>query len=456
MNKITITAVVPVYNVEEYLEECLESICNQTKPFDEVILINDGSTDNSKFICERFCKKYGNIFLINQENAGLSEARNAGIKAASSQYIVFIDSDDCIKNYTVEKLIKELENKEYDAVFFSASVLCDSGVSGSSSYYVREDVLCDRDMKGVDFFEKSFPSNYIVSACLAIYRNSFLGNNKIFFEKAIFYEDNDFHFRICMYAQKVKCIKDAFYIRRYRAGSITSGTTSLKKCRDFIKVNQLLWKVLEWAKISDKQKICFVSYYLLNTWNTISESLYLQDVQEQWNDLVNSFYSRWIDIYYSYSIEFGDKLALFLMLRETKTTYKDKNELKREIEAELIERLRNLPLNMSDKLIGIYGIGRNTEQLLKLYESYIGKIDSDIVFIVTENKQGIMAYQGYPVITCNQIMKEVDYILLPSLRFQKDMIETMKKNGVEEERIIKLYGNAEYCDCASVVRILQL
>lgn len=456
MNKITIAAVVPVYNVEEYLEECLESICNQTEPFDEVILINDGSTDNSKLICEKFYEKNDNVFLINQENAGLSEARNAGIKAASSQYIVFIDSDDCIKNDTVEKLIKELENKEYDVAFFSASVLCDSGVLGSASYYVREDELCDRDMTGVEFFERSFPSNYIVSACLAIYRNDFLVKNKIFFEKGIFYEDNDFHFRICMYAQKVKCIKDVFYIRRYRAGSITSGTTSLKKCRDNIKVNQLLWKELDWAKISDKQKICFVSNYLLNTWNTISESVYLQDVQEQWNDLVNTFYRRWLDLYHSYSLEFNDKLSLFLMLNEMRTTYKEKNELKREIEAELIERLKELPLNRKDKLIGIYGIGRNTEQLLKLYKRYIGEIDSDIVFIVTENKQGIMTYMDYPVITCDKIMNEVDYILLPSLRFQKDMIETMKKNGVEEERIIKLYGDAEYCDYASVVRILKL
>ena len=82
-----ISIIVPVYNVEEYLEECLESIQKQTYTDIEVILVNDGSTDGSKEICERYCEKDSRFKLINQENQGLSEARNVGVRASMGEYI---------------------------------------------------------------------------------------------------------------------------------------------------------------------------------------------------------------------------------------------------------------------------------------------------------------------------------------------------------------------------------
>ena len=94
---IKISIIVPLYNVEEYLEECLESIRNQTYTDIEVILVNDGSTDGSKQICERFCQIDSRFRLINQENQGQSVARNRGFKESIGQYIMFVDSDDVIK-----------------------------------------------------------------------------------------------------------------------------------------------------------------------------------------------------------------------------------------------------------------------------------------------------------------------------------------------------------------------
>lgn len=92
-----ISVIVPVYNVEEYLEECLESIKNQTYTNIEVILVNDGSTDGSREICERFCQKDSRFKLINQENQGQSIARNRGVKESAGEFIMFVDSDDVIK-----------------------------------------------------------------------------------------------------------------------------------------------------------------------------------------------------------------------------------------------------------------------------------------------------------------------------------------------------------------------
>lgn len=455
MNKISITAVVPVYNVQEYLEECLESICNQTESFSEIVLINDGSTDDSKLICEKYCERCNYISLINQENAGLSEARNTGIQAANSRYIVFIDSDDCIKANTVECLRKELANTDYDAVFFGASVWSDLSITESESYYIRNVALCNRDMTGREFFTQAFPSNYIVSACLAVYKKDFLIKNNLSFEKGIYFEDNDFHFRVCMKAQKIKCLKDALYIRRYRSDSIMSGMVSLKKCRDLIKVNQLQWEALEYAGISKKQKISFISNYLIHTWDVISESEYLCDVREQWKELAEIFVKKWLPMYMEHSVEFNDKLALLLMLDEVMPTNVDRKMLREEIEIELLERLKALPLHASDKVIGIYGTGRHTEKLIELYKRYVGEINENRYYIVTENYQGMETYQGYPLITCDQIAEEIDYVLVSSLKFQRDMLKCLEQKGIAESKIIKLYGDNEYCDFASVIRILN-
>ena len=102
---IKISIIVPLYNVEEYLEECLESIRNQTYTDIEVILVNDGSTDGSKQICERFCQVDSRFRLINQENQGQSVARNRGFKESIGQYIMFIDSDDVINTNVLEVLL---------------------------------------------------------------------------------------------------------------------------------------------------------------------------------------------------------------------------------------------------------------------------------------------------------------------------------------------------------------
>ncbi|MFS9352218.1 glycosyltransferase family 2 protein [Streptococcus mitis] len=100
-----ISVIVPVYNVEEYLEECLESIRHQTFTDIEVILVNDGSIDSSRQICERYCEKDNRFKLINQENQGQSVARNRGVKESIGEYIMFVDSDDVINTSVLEVLL---------------------------------------------------------------------------------------------------------------------------------------------------------------------------------------------------------------------------------------------------------------------------------------------------------------------------------------------------------------
>ena len=110
-----ISVIVPVYNVEKYLEECLDSIQNQTYSDIEVILVNDGSTDKSKEICGKYCKQDNRFQLLNQENQGLSAARNRGVAASTGEFIAFVDSDDIIRQDYLEVLIRYM-SEEVDIV----------------------------------------------------------------------------------------------------------------------------------------------------------------------------------------------------------------------------------------------------------------------------------------------------------------------------------------------------
>ena len=111
-----ISVIVPVYNVEEYLEECLESIKRQTYTDIEVILVNDGSIDRSKEICERYCEKDSRFKLLNQENKGLSGARNRGMLESKGEFISFVDSDDVLKEDMLEQLMKQMTSEDIDIV----------------------------------------------------------------------------------------------------------------------------------------------------------------------------------------------------------------------------------------------------------------------------------------------------------------------------------------------------
>ncbi len=113
---IEVSVIVPVYNVEPYLEQCLDSLVNQTMSEIEIIIVNDGSTDNSQKIIDRYAEKYAQIRAFTKENGGVSDARNYGLEHASGKYIGFIDSDDFVKTDMYEKLYKKAEQGHYDIV----------------------------------------------------------------------------------------------------------------------------------------------------------------------------------------------------------------------------------------------------------------------------------------------------------------------------------------------------
>lgn len=197
-----VSVIVPVYNVEEYLERCLDSLVNQTLKDIEIIIVNDGSTDGSKEKIQKYINKYKNIVYLEKENGGLSSARNYGIPYAKGEYIGFVDSDDYVEITMYEKMYnKAIEEK-------SDMVECD---------FIWEYPNKKREDIGKMYSSKK---EAIVEARVVawnkIIKKDIIEKNKITFPEGLRYEDIEFFYKLVPHLNKISFVKEAFvhYIQR--------------------------------------------------------------------------------------------------------------------------------------------------------------------------------------------------------------------------------------------------
>ena len=224
-----ISIIVPVYNVENYLEECLDSIKNQTYTDIEVILVNDGSTDNSQVICERYCQQDPRFHLINQSNQGQSVARNNGVAASRGEFITFVDSDDVIKSDMLQQLMRYMDTG-------IDIVECDR----------TEAIQCLNEEKK-DIHVKEFDSNEALYQCFnhgvswspvaKLYRRKIV--EKVPFLENLIYEDFYTGIVSLKYIQKMRKIDYIGYYYRYHTSSTMNQKYSEKNL-DIFKVGEKL------------------------------------------------------------------------------------------------------------------------------------------------------------------------------------------------------------------------
>ena len=162
-NDVAVSVVIPVYNVEKYLKECVDSVLKQTYFSYEIILVDDGSTDASAKICDEYAAKDSRISVIHKPNGGLSSARNTGLQKARGAYVYFLDSDDYIVEYALEKLVEAAERDNADIVFFDAVSFADAdGDFKVSQNYIRKNNY--KSEKGTVVFSQLQKNNEFHSA----------------------------------------------------------------------------------------------------------------------------------------------------------------------------------------------------------------------------------------------------------------------------------------------------
>lgn len=247
--EILLSIIIPVYNVERYIRECLDSVLmNNINERIEIVLVNDGSKDNSLSICNEYSIKYQNVKLINQQNQGLSEARNEGIRNACGKYLLFLDSDDFLEQDTLHKILKDLKSAEKD-FFIGRSV---KNIQKSKELSQVDYEIVNNQNPQEAFLRLNSINGFWFAAWLIIINRQFLLKNNLFFKKGILHEDELWVPSVFIHANSVGFLNYGFYgYRLNREGSIVS-EKNIKREFDKLIVADELAKYYGISKISDE------------------------------------------------------------------------------------------------------------------------------------------------------------------------------------------------------------
>lgn len=232
-----VSVIIPIYNIEKYVGECLECIMNQTLREIEIICIDDASTDESSGVVEAHALVDDRIIIIkNEQNRGSSYTRNRGLDAANGKYIYFIDGDDWILPETLQEAYDYAEKYCLSGVYFDAAVYDEvNGMKNSQSMGYK----CSYSglYKGTELFIKFVGNNEKwVSACWQLWRRSYLEDKKIRFYDDILHEDVLFSFMALLKADRVSCLNKIYYFYRRRAGSNTTSDNVDKRAAGLFRV----------------------------------------------------------------------------------------------------------------------------------------------------------------------------------------------------------------------------
>lgn len=274
-----ISIVVPVYNVEDFIHDCIQSILDQTFKNFELILVNDGSTDKSGAICDEYAEKDQRIRVIHKENGGQSSARNSGIDAAKGNYIGFIDSDDWIDPEMYKILYTKLVENSAD---ITACNLMQYDKDADKNLYCNktDDVSYDRDSAMDELY---LNERLTFSPCNKLYKkNLFEG---IRFKEGYILEDMDFSYRMMHQAKKVYYTGQALYNYRYNEKSTMRKVFSKKRLDEFeVRKNMYLFYQKNYPNRANE---LYAEWFLTGLMLYISIEKYYQQEKKQYKYLIN-------------------------------------------------------------------------------------------------------------------------------------------------------------------------
>ncbi len=321
MKKLSV--IIPCYNVQEYLSKCIDSVIDNELNDIEIILVNDGSKDDTLKIIKEYKKKYKDIIkVVDQENQGLSMARNAGIEVSTGEYITFLDSDDYVDSKMYSSMLEKAYENNFDLVVCGVKMLYPDHELNVSSGVVK-DCNSKEEVKDVMY-------NFYPAACNKIYKREVIGDLR--FKKGVWFEDVEFMYRLLPHVKSIGIVNEYYYYYLQREGSIT---------------------------------------YVYNS--KLYDFLYnLDGVVEYYKE--NDFYDE-----YKEELEYTYVRYLYATFIKRLAKMKDKNEFNRGVDT-VVEAVNNkFPEYKKNKYLGYSKKG--------LYLKYFNKLIANIVYIVEKNKK---------------------------------------------------------------------
>ena len=259
-----VSIIVPVYNAEEYLDECVASVLGQTYKDIELLLIDDGSPDNSGALCDSFAKKDNRVKVFHKENGGTHTARNLGIEKSAGEYLMFMDPDDWIDLNTVEFLVDKIKQENLDVVRFNFVREFEKSSSMKKNTLLKETVYRNEECKEIcrqtvglikDELKHPESLNFLASVCFNIYKKSIIVDNKMSFygiRELGTFSDGLFNTEYYMYCDSFLYVDKGFY--HYRKTNSSSATSNYRE--NFLdKQNFLFSKIYTLIENSDIKDI---------------------------------------------------------------------------------------------------------------------------------------------------------------------------------------------------------
>lgn len=261
---IKVSVIIPVYNVERTLHRCVDSIINQTMKDIEIILVDDGSQDNSSNICDEYSNLYENIFVIHKENEGLGPTRNVGSNLARGEYIYHCDSDDWVEPTMLEEVYENAKKNDAEAVIFGYRLLCEDGknlenygvVSGQDEEYTGKEII-------QEFFIRNLKNAYFTqSACNRFIKKEFLERYQLEFKPFRRSQDVIFSLDLFDELEKLNVMSNVYYNYIIEPGKF-KGRSFAEMISIYLDVYEEIYKrFAKWNKLDDKVELLILNLYI--------------------------------------------------------------------------------------------------------------------------------------------------------------------------------------------------
>lgn len=401
-----VSVIIPVYNVEKYLDECLQSVIAQDYSDLQIICVNDGSTDSSQAILKEYERKYTNIEVYIKKNGGLSSARNYGIEKAKGEYVFFLDSDDKLAdNSCISFMAKKMDENKLDVLcfdgesFFESEDLKNKNYS-YSNYYDRTKSYGLFE-SGYDLFIELFKDgNYRENIAVKCIRRNLIIDNNLRFMDGMIYEDAFFSFCLVLSSKRVEHVKRSVYKRRVREGSIT------QKPIFFYNVYSMFCGYVGILEILKKYGL----------------------EQDEWvSKYIGSLKEYLLELYYQIS-------------KEERKKINNLNEWERYIlesiipQSSISEYVFPYHLFPKNSRILLYGAGK----IGKIFFN-IGKIDGYVDIVgIADKRANELCRNSFPVISVEDISsQDFDYLLIcvENIKIAEEIENQLVKIGLNRSRI---------------------
>lgn len=259
-----ISVIISIFSVAEYLPECVESVLNQTYPYKEIILVDDGSPDESPDICDQYARAYENVKVIHKANGGLSDARNKGLEYADGDYVLFLDGDDLWDDpEALTQLAERMAAVNADVLNFSYQKYNEATQEKISYFSAVPAMPTELKTKETQLNYLAEHHLYVSSAWNKLIKREVL-TDRLLFEKGVYSEDVEWSAKLLMEARSMDFICADFYCYRQRSDSISHAINE-KKCRDLCEHILACNKLLEEAGEAERTCLAYYTAYQYGT-----------------------------------------------------------------------------------------------------------------------------------------------------------------------------------------------